>query len=49
MQNQIEKYVEELQHTCVVASLNYEIWWIYKEKENRRRFVDTLNEYPLFF
>lgn len=49
MKDKIEQYVEELQHTCVVAGLNYEIWWLYKEKESRKRFVDTLNDYPLFF
>ena len=39
----------ELQNALTVANLNYEIWWLYKEKESRKRFVDTFNSYPLFF
>ena len=49
MKTQIEQYVKEVQHTCLVAGLNYEIWWTYKEKKSRKRFVDILNKYPLFF
>jgi AbiU2 len=41
--------VKELQNALIVAELNYEIWWVYKEKESRRRYVDVLNSYPLFF
>ncbi|MCW7073999.1 MAG: hypothetical protein OCU20_09050 [Methanophagales archaeon] len=49
MKNKILQNVKELQNALTVAGLNYEIWWIYKEKESRERFVDTLNAYPLFF
>jgi hypothetical protein len=49
MADEIQKNVQELQHAITVAGLNYEIWWVYKEKESRKRFVDTLNAYPLFF
>jgi hypothetical protein len=49
MTNEIEKHVKELQHAIVVAKLNYEIWWVYKEKNSRKRFVDVLNNYPLYF
>lgn len=45
----IQRNVKELQHALTVAGLNYEIWWVYKEKESRKRFIDTLNTYPLFF
>jgi hypothetical protein len=47
--HEIEKNVRELQHAIVVAKLNYEIWWVYKEKNSRKRFVDVLNDYPLYF
>lgn len=43
----IETYISELRHTVTMASLNYEIWWIYKEK--RPEYVDTMNRYTLFF
>jgi len=49
MADEIKKNVQELQHAVTVAGLNYEIWWVYKEKESRKRFVATLNTYPLFF
>lgn len=49
MKERINQYIKELQNAITVAGLNYEIWWVYKEKESRARFVDTLNDYPLFF
>lgn len=49
MKDRINQYIKELQNAITVAGLNYEIWWVYKEKESRKRFVDTLNAYPLFF
>lgn len=49
MKERINQYIKELQNAITVAGLNYEIWWVYKEKESRKRFVDTLNAYPLFF
>ncbi len=49
MKTVIQQHVKELQNALTIASLNYEIWWLYKEKESRKRFVDILNSYPLFF
>jgi len=49
MTDEIQLHVKELQHAIIVAKLNYEIWWIYKEKNSRKRFVDVLNYYPHFF
>jgi len=49
MNGKIQNSVQELQHTITVSKLNYEIWWIYKEKENRKRYIDILDIYPLFF
>ena len=47
--DEIQKNVKELQHAITVAGLNYEVWWVYKEKESRKCFVDTLNAYGIFF
>lgn len=47
--NETEENVRELQHAIKVAKLNYEIWWVYKEKNSHTRFVDVLNDYPLYF
>jgi len=33
MTDEIAKNVKELQNALTVAGLNYEIWWIYKEKK----------------
>ncbi len=49
MKNKILQNIKELQHALTVAGLNHEIWWIYKEKQSRKRFLDVLNTYPLFF
>jgi len=49
MSTEILQNIRELQNALTVARLNYEIWWVYKEKESRKRYVDTLNTYPLFF
>ncbi|NWG02155.1 MAG: hypothetical protein HXY44_04765 [Syntrophaceae bacterium] len=47
--NEIEKNVRELQYAIIVAELNYEIWWVYKEKNSRKLFVAVLDDYPLYF
>jgi len=43
------RYIEELHDTAVVAALNYEIWWTYKEKDSRAKYVNLMNLYTLFF
>jgi hypothetical protein len=45
----IEKQIDELRNTTDVASLNYKVWWTYKERESRKKYVDTMNHYSLFF
>lgn len=49
MNDIINNNIKELQDAIHVAGMNYEIWWIYKEKESRKRYVDTLNIYHHFF
>ncbi|OQY00267.1 MAG: hypothetical protein B6I26_08590 [Desulfobacteraceae bacterium 4572_130] len=44
-----ENHIRELQNTIITAQLNYEICWALREKNNRKRYVDTMNEYPNFF
>lgn len=36
---QIDKWISELQHAVIVAGLNYDIWWVYKGKGGREKFV----------
>lgn len=45
----VEKYISELRHSVTVASLNYEIWWVFKSQDSRPKYADTLNRYLLFF
>ncbi len=49
MDSDIEVYVEELRRTTTVAWLNYEIWWVYKEKDTRKEYLSTMNMYGAFF
>lgn len=49
MDDEINRNIIELENALRAAGLNYEIWWVYKEKESRKRFLATLNAYPLFF
>ena len=45
----LSDYVTELRHTVVVAMQNFDVWWVYKQRRDRSRFVDVLNTYPAFF
>ncbi len=49
MTQNIETYINELRGTIIVAVHNYEIWWTYKEKETRGKYLDTMNQYTSFF
>src|SRR3989337_990975 len=41
--------LKELQDTTTTASLNYEIWWIFRGSETRPKYVDVMNHYRLYF
>jgi hypothetical protein len=45
----IDRFINELRHSMVVAELNYQIWWVYKEKNSRARYAGTMNRYSPFF
>ena len=42
-------YIEELRHVVVVAMQNFDIWWVYKQRQDRARYIGVLNAYPSFF
>jgi len=46
---EMEKELEELIHTTHVASINYEIWWVYNNKEDRSKYLNIMNKYSEFF
>jgi hypothetical protein len=49
MKNRISRHVNELQNAIILAGLNYDIWWLYKNKETRKKLVEPLTLfYPAF-
>ena len=48
-QEQITPYIDELRQTVSVASLNHDIWWSFKNRENRDLYANTMNRYASFF
>ena len=49
MPDKVKLYVQELQHSVQVAALNFDVWWVYKSKDTRPQYVETMNRYGLFF
>ena len=49
MSTSLESHVTALRHSIGIASLNYDIWWVYKSKEYRSTYVGTMNRYIGFF
>jgi len=46
---EIDKYIYELRQTISVASLHYEVWWVFKDKGVCQEYIKTANQYSLFF
>ena len=49
LRKQVDTCINELRHAVIVAGLNYDVWWVYKEKVSREKFVDVMNDYLEFF
>lgn len=49
MTTDLSPHIDALRHSATVASLNCDIWWVYKSKEYRPVYVDTMNRYLGFF
>ncbi len=49
MKKELDRYLFELQQAIIAAELNYDIWWVYKDQESRKKFIDNMNEYVEFF
>jgi hypothetical protein len=49
MSTKAEQYIDELRHTTTVASLNYDIWWVYRSADTRPLYVDVMNKYGIYF
>ena len=48
-QDRIDSHIKSLQDTIKAAEHNHDIWWIYKSKDTRPKFIDLMNSYPSFF
>ncbi len=46
---QIRSQLYDLGQTVQVADLNRQVWWTYKEKEWRSKYIDVMQDYSLFF
>jgi len=46
---QIQSCLETLSHAIIVAKLNSEIHWIYKSKQTRPKYIQTMSYYWDFF
>jgi hypothetical protein len=44
-----DKHLEELLQTVKAARANFDIWWVYKNDQDRNKYVETLNNYLMFF
>jgi hypothetical protein len=49
MATDLTPHFEALRHAVGVASVNHDIWWVYKSREHRPKYVSTMNRYLGFF
>lgn len=49
MQSKIDLYIKGIQDTIVAAEHNHEIWWIYKSRDTRPKYIYIMNAYLSFF
>ena len=48
-QGKTDRYINSLRDTIIAAEHNHDIWWIYKSKDTRPKFIDVMNSYLSFF
>jgi len=41
--------VAELAEAVRLASLNFDVWWVYTAKDSRNQYIGAMNKYPTFF
>lgn len=49
MPTNLDPHIGALRHSANIASLNYDIWWVYKSKKYRPVYASTMNRYLGFF
>ena len=45
----LNEHVASLHQLLLRASLNYDIWWVYKSRQTRPVYVETMNRHLKFF
>ena len=45
----VESHIKNLWDTVIAAEHNHDIWWIYKSKDTRPKYLNTMNRYLSFF
>lgn len=45
----IEKYVDDLRTVLIGAMIHFDVYWVYKQRRDRKKFAGVLNEYLAFF
>ena len=48
-QIKVQNHIKNLWDTVITAEHNHDIWWIYKSKDTRSKFLETMNDYVSFF
>ncbi len=48
-QERIDSYIKSLRDSIIAAEHNHDIWWIYKNKDTRPKYLDVMNSYLSFF
>lgn len=46
---EVSRAIYELRNGIITASINYEIWWVYKSKDTRPHYINSMRHYDLFF
>jgi len=49
MQKRIDSYIKGIRDTIVEAEHNHDIWWIYRSRDTRLKFIDVMERYVAFF
>ncbi len=49
MQKKIDSHIKAIRDTIVAAEHNHDIWWIYRSRDTRPKFIDVMDRYLAFF
>ncbi len=44
-----DETVKELQNSAIAAGFHHEIWWVFRSKDTRPKYLEVMNRYLTFF